>query len=136
MADPADDPIFDGTDGAHPAWWRGHLHTADQHCKLTNEILDGKDADGGTANEPWESTRRRLRELAHKPGLTFITADTMFVANVVTPLLYKGHLKELRAVTTPVGTAYRIIVSDQNAADDLKKIAYWRGVALQEAPVM
>jgi hypothetical protein len=26
----SDDPIFDGTDGAHPAWWRGHDHAAAQ----------------------------------------------------------------------------------------------------------
>lgn len=23
-----DDPIWDATDGAHPAWWRGHDHAA------------------------------------------------------------------------------------------------------------
>jgi hypothetical protein len=25
-----DDPLFDTTDGAHPAWWRGHDYTADR----------------------------------------------------------------------------------------------------------
>jgi len=24
-----DEPLLDGTDGAHPAWWRGHDHAAE-----------------------------------------------------------------------------------------------------------
>lgn len=58
-----DDPELDATDGAHPAWWRGHEHTAEVFCKLANEIMDGKPAGNGIAGEPWESTRRRLEVL-------------------------------------------------------------------------
>lgn len=61
-----DDPEADCTDAAHPAWWRGHEHTAYSMCQLINEILDGKDDGRGVANEPWESTRRRLIQLAAK----------------------------------------------------------------------
>ncbi|TPJ86916.1 MULTISPECIES: hypothetical protein [unclassified Mesorhizobium] len=62
-----DDPELDATDGAHPAWWRGHDHTATVFCKLVNDILDRKPV-RGIANEPWESTRTRLAALAPKPA--------------------------------------------------------------------
>lgn len=64
LAKSADDPELDCTDGAHPAWWRGHDHTTIVFCKKVNEILDGKDDGHGVSNEPWESTRRRLLALA------------------------------------------------------------------------
>ena len=37
-----DNPWFDGTDYAHPAWWRGTDHGVKQTVKIVNEILDGK----------------------------------------------------------------------------------------------
>lgn len=55
-----DDPALDGTDNAHPAWWRGNDAGVVALCQQINEILDGKDDGAGVANEPWESTRRRL----------------------------------------------------------------------------
>jgi hypothetical protein len=58
----ADHPDLDATDGAHPAWWRGHDYTAKRLCQRVNEILDGN-VPHGVANEPWESTRRRLLSL-------------------------------------------------------------------------
>ena len=58
-----DNPEYDCTDAAHPAWWRGHEHTTAVFCQLVNEILDGKPDGGGIASQPWESTRQRLHEL-------------------------------------------------------------------------
>jgi hypothetical protein len=55
-----DNPEYDATDAAHPAWWRGHDHTTQTFCQAVNDILDGKDDGHGVANEPWESVRRRL----------------------------------------------------------------------------
>jgi hypothetical protein len=55
-----DDPELDGTDFAHPAYWRGHDDSCRTFCQKVNEILDGKDGGHGIAHEPWESTRRRL----------------------------------------------------------------------------
>lgn len=55
-----DDPDLDATDGAHPAWWRGHDHTSKVFCELVTSILDGKDAGGGFNHEPWHTLRRRL----------------------------------------------------------------------------
>lgn len=60
-----DNPDADCTDAAHPAWWRGHDRTAKSLCAQINAILDGEDA-SGAANEPWESTRRRLVALRER----------------------------------------------------------------------
>lgn len=48
-----DDPELDATDGAHPAWWRGHDHASKQwrakidHCaelvELVKELSGGKE---------------------------------------------------------------------------------------------
>ncbi len=56
-----DDPEFDGTDFAHPAWWRGHDDTVASMSERVSRILDGLDDGRGTANEPWQSVRTRLR---------------------------------------------------------------------------
>lgn len=61
---PIDYPDADGTDDAHPAWWRGHQQAALVFCQLMNEILDGKDDGRGFNYEPWHSTRRRLIEVS------------------------------------------------------------------------
>lgn len=47
-----DDPECDGTDAAHPAWWRGHVQSCAMACAKINEILDGKDDGAGVSNEP------------------------------------------------------------------------------------
>jgi hypothetical protein len=56
----ADNPDFDFTDAAHPAWWRGNDAAVESLCRIINDIFDGKHGDGGTASEPWESVRKRL----------------------------------------------------------------------------
>lgn len=56
-----DNDELDGTDAAHPAWWRGNDAGVAQVCAQINAILDGADV-FGTASEPWESTRRRVAE--------------------------------------------------------------------------
>ena len=37
-----DDPLWDGTDAAHPAWWRGNDAGVLATVRIVNEILDGK----------------------------------------------------------------------------------------------
>jgi hypothetical protein len=63
-----DDPELDGTDWAHPAWWRGHDHTTKVFCHLVTEILDGKDDGTGVNHEPWHTVRRRLLTLVGTRG--------------------------------------------------------------------
>ena len=47
-------------DAGNPAWWRGHDEACTILCQKVHAILDGRDSGRGVANEPWESTRRRL----------------------------------------------------------------------------
>lgn len=62
----ADNPEWDATDAAHPAWWRGHDHTAKVFCQLVNEILNGKDVSAGLSGEPWQTTKMRIAQLRDK----------------------------------------------------------------------
>lgn len=55
-----DDPECDGTDNAHPAWWRGNDQGVAVLCAKVADILDGKDDGRGVSREPWDGTRRRL----------------------------------------------------------------------------
>lgn len=59
----SDYPEADGTDAAHPAWWRGNDAGVVSLCAEINAILDGKDSGRGVAREPWEGVRRRLLAL-------------------------------------------------------------------------
>lgn len=59
-----DHPEADGTDAAHPAWWRGHHYTVEAMCRKVNDCLDGRDDGKGVSGEPWESVRRRLIALS------------------------------------------------------------------------
>lgn len=61
----ADDPQWDGTDAAHPAWWRGN----DRGCRFVTQrltdALDGKDDGAGWIGyPPLEALRRRLLAIA------------------------------------------------------------------------
>lgn len=37
-----DNPFWDGTDAAHPAWWRGQERGVDGTCEQIRKILDGE----------------------------------------------------------------------------------------------
>jgi hypothetical protein len=54
-------PELDGTDAAHPAWWRGQDYGAASICRALTEVLDGKQLTG-TCAEPLETLRRRVWE--------------------------------------------------------------------------
>jgi predicted nucleic acid-binding Zn-ribbon protein len=56
-----DYPDADGTDYAHPAWWRGHDHAIAMFCHHVNQILDGKDdGTGENVEGNWRDLRKRL----------------------------------------------------------------------------
>jgi hypothetical protein len=63
----ADDPQWDGTDAAHPAWWRGNDRGCRFVTQLLTDALDGKDDGGGWMGyPPLEALRRRLLALRSK----------------------------------------------------------------------
>lgn len=42
-----DNPEWDATDAAHPAWWRGEEYGACQAARLITDVLSGKDVGKG-----------------------------------------------------------------------------------------
>lgn len=61
-----DNPIWDATDGAHPAWWRGDDHGHEQTVFHVNKILDGNFIEDGACAAPWDKCKKRLVELYKK----------------------------------------------------------------------
>lgn len=60
---PRDDPDLDGTDGAHPAWWRGNDAGVDGACMRIEEALDGRSLKGFVGYARLERLRRRVAAL-------------------------------------------------------------------------
>lgn len=60
---PQDEPTGDGTDLAHPAYWRGHDDAINGICARIMDILDGHDTGLGSSNGPWGKVRQRLVDL-------------------------------------------------------------------------
>lgn len=62
-----DNPYMDGTDAAHPAWWRGNERGVQVACEFLNIVLDGKDNGSGTmGGKELEALRRRLLAMKGK----------------------------------------------------------------------
>ena len=62
-----DDPEADGTDFAHPAWWRGHEQSTEMMIYHVNQILDdiikGQQPSGTYGNANMNKLRERLYNL-------------------------------------------------------------------------
>lgn len=56
----SDDPTFDATDGAHPAWWRGNDSGVAATVDIVNKILDGKPGLGLFQSEKLNALHTRL----------------------------------------------------------------------------
>jgi hypothetical protein len=60
-----DDPSTDGTDAAHPAWWRGHEHGARWTAvKLTDVLVNGKR--GAFMSQEVEEAAQAIQKLREK----------------------------------------------------------------------
>jgi hypothetical protein len=58
-----DNEATDGTDAAHPSYWRGCDATFAAMSEQLRKILDGEDDCAGVCNEPWDTLRRRVLTL-------------------------------------------------------------------------
>ena len=56
----SDNEATDGTDAAHPSYWRGCDATFAAMAEQLRKILDGEDDCTGACQEPWDSLRRRV----------------------------------------------------------------------------
>jgi hypothetical protein len=61
----ADDPIWDCTDFAHPAWWRGQEQCALRIAEIINEVIDEKRIVMFN-NQPLTEALLRVYRLAHE----------------------------------------------------------------------
>jgi hypothetical protein len=57
-----DNEATDGTDAAHPSYWRGCDATFAAMSEQLRKILDGEDDCAGVCQEPWDSLWRRVLE--------------------------------------------------------------------------
>ena len=71
-----DDPEFDATDAAHPAWWRGNDRGCEAVCEIITKILDGQDDGSGVFREPIQTMRARLRALVTPGEAGIVPAST------------------------------------------------------------
>jgi len=77
-----DDESLDGTDDAHPAWWRGHDAGVDGTIKRVLMMLDGKDDGGGTARyKEYQDMRKRILALVKRqhPATKFNVGDKGYI---------------------------------------------------------
>lgn len=56
----ADDPLLDGTDGAHPAWWRGHDRAAEMLTAQRDAAVARAEAAGGERDALRDAAREYL----------------------------------------------------------------------------
>jgi hypothetical protein len=89
----ADDPKMDGTDAAHPAWWRGHDNGVIGAVASVARVLDTGEVTG-TCGEPLQSLRAR-------------------VANLVRPAVADGELAELRRKADAVAEFWEAVECGQ-----------------------
>ena len=55
-----DDPEYDSTDWAHPAWWRGSLHGLHGAIRLVGDIISGKETGVGAMYEDADKLRQMV----------------------------------------------------------------------------
>lgn len=88
-----DYPEMDGTEFAHPAWWRGHDHGLAVVCRKVNAILDGIESNG-IASEPWHSLQQRLYAIR---SLLNYAQNVMDQVPMMSPYrVYKHYWNQLR----------------------------------------
>jgi hypothetical protein len=61
----ADDPELDGTDAAHPAWWRGQEYGFDAAMRMIEQALVERPA-GVIGNAQWQALRERIYDMASR----------------------------------------------------------------------
>lgn len=73
-----DNEATDGTDAAHPSYWRGCDATFAAMSEQLRKILDGEDDCTGVCQEPWDALRRRVLKLRGEVA----TARAPFICGV------------------------------------------------------
>lgn len=79
-----DNPEWDATDAAHPAWWRGNDAGVAVTVQGLGDVLDGKDNGTGVVGyEPLETLRRRLGAVAEERERCAAIADAVRGSQII-----------------------------------------------------
>lgn len=81
-----DDKKLDGTDYAHPAWWRGHDSGCDGIVLALNDVLDGKKK-GGIFGSP---SLQKLRERIENIEAEGARLENEAIINIIHEKFYSG----------------------------------------------
>ena len=92
-----DDPELDGTDAAHPAWWRGNDRGCEATCEIITRILDGE-TPSGVCREPLETVRRRVAALPSQHAVAVPVADTWFADRSLPVMAMSGDVESDRVL--------------------------------------
>ncbi len=71
-----DDPEFDTTDWAHPAWWRGTLYGVHHATRLVENIVSGKETGVGAMNDDADKLRQIVLGLVRNSNMLKRKADS------------------------------------------------------------
>lgn len=84
-----DDPQWDATDAALPAWWRGHDHGANAVIRRLRDAVDGKDDGAGVMAGGLERLRRDILKLRESEArLKLAEAVWEFVPSLIAVAKY------------------------------------------------
>jgi hypothetical protein len=105
-----DEEIFDATDGAHPAWWRGHDHVAERMREQMETMRTERDAAyavlasaaRGELPQCYKSGCHALALVDHSHGLGQRSCDDHALGDGWTDLPHAALLR--RALKSPVPT--------------------------------
>ena len=91
----SDNEATDGTDYAHPSYWRGSDAAFAAMSEQLRKILDGEDDCKGVCREPWDTLRRRVLALRQE----LATAKKIAAA--------EWHEAEAKKYSSPMGMCER-----------------------------
>lgn len=64
-------PDADGTDFAHPAFWRGEEQSCHLASATVKKLCSGEESNEGVCREPWESARQAIIALRDERNRLF-----------------------------------------------------------------
>lgn len=73
-----DDPSWDGTDAAHPAWWRGNDAGVDGAVMVIEKVLSGEEPRGFVNHKRLQQLRLRVAALVSDKLLQSLENDPVW----------------------------------------------------------
>lgn len=84
-----DNPEDDGTNKAHPAYWRGRARGTAEILQIIKRVAEGNDPGDGVINSPVIEAARRIL-VNYKHTLDHAATNTKFVPKQATDIIKEG----------------------------------------------